>query len=276
MHLGPAGAAFETPPGSRPDEISWTRHHVAMPRANRVTLTRDGVALPPVDHLSNNGSLNVVMDRTLGGGPPEFPQSHSALGLLSNFVRLVDKSLREYDAARAELMLYVKPHEGSLQTSSYIRAVDHMENCVGATHRAVLNAQALRELGVGRGAPRLTELQLARLAHVRNAVEHSDEKLLGKQKFKNSPPFSSDEPYSLRLANTAMVIGGLVLTYKDLVSAMTKMYHGVEKIRGVPTGTPGPNFPNAVLRTTVPPRPVQGNVRASDYLKELSRLSVNH
>ncbi len=73
-----------------------------------------------------------------------------------------------------------------------------------------------------------------------------------------------------------MVIGGLVLTYKDLVSAMTKMYQAVEKIRGVSTGTPSPNFPNATLRTTVPPRAVEGNMRASDYLKELSRLSVNH
>jgi hypothetical protein len=247
-----------------------------MPRADRVTLNADGLRLPSVDHLSNNGSLNVVLDRTLGGGPTGFPQHRSALGLLSNFVRLVDKSLREYDAARAELALYVEPHAGTLRTSPYIRAVDHMENCVGAAHRSVLNAKALRELGLGRGAPRLTELQEARLGHVRNAIEHSDEKLLGKQRFKKSPAFSSDQPYSLRLANSAMVIGGLVLTYKDLASAMTKMYQAVEKIRGVATGTPGPNFPNAILRTTVPPRAVQGNMRSSDYLKELSRLSVNH
>ena len=104
-----------------------------MPRADRVTLNADGLHLPPVDHLSNNGSLNVVLDRTLGGGPPGFPQSRSALGLLSNFVRLVDKSLREYDAARAELIFYVEPHEGTLRTSPYIRAVDQMENCVGVT-----------------------------------------------------------------------------------------------------------------------------------------------
>ena len=247
-----------------------------MPRADRLSLNADGLHLPAVDHLSNNRSLNVVLDRTIGGGPTGFPQSRSALGLLSNFVRLVDKSLREYDAARAELMSYVEPHKGSLRTSPYIRAVDHMENCVGATHRSVLNARALRELGVGGGAPKLTARQEARLAHVRNAVEHSDEKLLGKQKFNNSPPFCSGEPYSLRLANTAMVIGGLVLSYKDLFSAMTKMYQTVEKVRRVPTGTPGPHFPNAMLRTTVPPRAVQGNIRASDYLKELSRLSVNH
>jgi hypothetical protein len=42
---------------------------------------------------------------------------------------------------------------------------------------------------------------------VRNAVEHFDENLLGKQKYKASPPFNKAEPLSLRLANTSMVIG---------------------------------------------------------------------
>ena len=127
-----------------------------------------------------------------------------------NFARLTDKALREYDAARAELMCFVEPHDG-LRTGHYLRAIDHLENCVSATHRAVLNARALQAHKVGRAGPRLTQLQEQRLAHLRNAVEHSDEKLLGKQKFKSSPPFDKADPYSLRLANTSMVIGQNVL-----------------------------------------------------------------
>jgi hypothetical protein len=46
-----------------------------------------------------------------------------------------------------------------------------------------------------------------------------------------------------------MVIGGNVLTYKELVSAVTKCHKTIEMIRGVATGTPGPAFPNARLRT---------------------------
>jgi hypothetical protein len=80
-----------------------------------------------------------------------------------------------------------------------------MENCVGAVHRAVLNAQALRANKIGRAGPRLTQRQEQRLAYLRNAIEHSDEKLLGKQKFKSGPPFDKADPYSLRLANTSMV-----------------------------------------------------------------------
>jgi hypothetical protein len=230
--------------------------------------------MPSVDHLSNMGSLNVMLDRVFGGGPP-LPPGHTAVGLLTNFVRLVDKSLREYDAARAELLLYGEPHEG-LPVSPYLRAIDHMENCISATHRSVLNANALRSLGVGRGAPKLTTRQEVLLTNMRHAVEHSDEKLLGRQKYKSSPPFAPGEPYSLRLASTSMVIGRNALTYRDLVSAMNKMHRAIEKIRRTPTGVPGPNFPNAILRTEVPGRAAVSSGRPSEYLREMARLSISH
>jgi hypothetical protein len=247
-----------------------------MPRADRLSLTAQGLAMPAVDHLSNKGTLNVLLDRTMSGLPAGLPPDRTMVGLFMNFSRLTDKALREYDAARAELLLYVSPHDG-LRTSPYLRAIDHMENCVSATHRAWLNARALRENKIGRAAPRLTLLQEERLAHLRNAIEHSDEKLLGKQKFKSSPPFDKIDPYSLRLANTCMVIGKNVLTYKELVSAMTKCYKTIEVIRRVPTGTPEPGFPNAKLRTD-PGNPVvrSGTLQPTDYLRELSRLVVTH
>jgi hypothetical protein len=113
------------------------------------------------------------------------------VGPFMNFSRLTDKALREYNAARAELLLYVAPPD-EFRIGPYLRAIDHMENCVSAIYRAVLNAQALRANKIGRAAPRLTQLQEQRLKGLRDAVEHSDEKLLGKQ----------------------------VLTYKELVSAM--------------------------------------------------------
>lgn len=246
-----------------------------MPRTDRVSLTPDALVIPAIDHLSNNGTLNVLLDRSLSGLPSGLPPDRTLIGLFTNFVRLTDKALREYDAARAELLAFVSSYPG-LRTSPYLRAIDHMENCVSATHRAVLHARALRENKVGRGAPVLTQRQEERLKFLRNAVEHSDEKLLGVQKYKSSPVFEKSDPFSLRLSNTSMVIGSHVLTYKELVSAMTKCHQTIEKIRGVPTGAPSPDFPNAKLRTSVEatPRPNQG--RPSDYLRELARLVVTH
>jgi hypothetical protein len=246
---------------------------LGMPRADRLSLNADGLKMPSVDHMSNRGSLNVVLDRTLSGLPAGLPKSAMLVGLFTNFVRLTDKALREYDAARAEMLHYVQPSE-RLHTGYYLRAIDHMENCVGATHRAVLNSQALRENKIGRSGPRLTDRQEKRLRDVRHAIEHSDEKLLGKPHGK-SPPFGSQEPYTIRLANSSIVIGGWFLTYWDLFWAMTKMYRTIEVIRGVSTGTPGPNFPHVRLRTEVPVTAPSG-WRPTDYLQELSRLAITH
>jgi hypothetical protein len=247
-----------------------------MPRADRISLTAQGLVMPSVDHLSNKGTLNFLLDRVFSGIPAGLPTDRAMVGLFMNFSRLTDKALREYDAARAELLLYVTLQDDLLRITPYLRAIDHMENCVSAAHRAVLNARALRAGMIGRAAPALTARQEQRLAYLRNAIEHSDEKLLGKQ-HGNSLAFDKLDPYSLRLANTSMVIGKNVLTYKELVSAMTKCHRSIEVIRGVPTGTPGPAFPNAQLRTD-PGIPVStpGGLRPTSYLQELNRLMITH
>lgn len=246
-----------------------------MPRPDRVTLN-DKLAMPPVDDLSNRGLSNVLVERLIKGVPTGLSADRSLVGLFVNFARLTDKALREYDAARAELLLMLEPHEQQLRVTPYTRAIDHMENCLSALHRAVLNAKALRAQGLGRGAPQLTERQFDRLNFVRNAVEHSDEKLL-RRAYRQSPAFAEDEPFALRLANTSLTIGRHTLTYGEIVSAMAKCHATIEKIRGVPTGTPSATFPNAKLRTdTGPKAPSTGTVHFSDYAREFTRLAATH
>jgi hypothetical protein len=89
------------------------RIQAAVPRADRVSLTFEGLAIPPVDHLSNKGTFNVLLDRIMSGLPSGLPPDRTMVGLFMNFSRLTDKTLREYDAARAELLLFVSPHVGS-------------------------------------------------------------------------------------------------------------------------------------------------------------------
>ena len=54
-----------------------------------------------------------------------------------------------------------------------LRAIGHLENCIDATYRAVLNGEALRNNKIGRGAPRLTDKQRECLKAVRDPIEHS-------------------------------------------------------------------------------------------------------
>jgi hypothetical protein len=111
------------------------RYPISMPRADRISLTAGGLAMPPVAHFSNKGTLNVLLDRAFSGIPAGLPPDRTMFGLFMNFSRLTDKALREYDAARAEMLLYISPHDGILRTSPYLRAIDHMENCVSAAPR---------------------------------------------------------------------------------------------------------------------------------------------
>lgn len=248
-----------------------------MPRADRLSLTPDGLEMPPVDHLSNKGMYNVVLDRHFAGFPAKVRGHRESVGLFVLLARLTDKALREYDAARAELLDHV-PLDGDLRIGPYLRAVDHMENCVGAAWRAALSAKALRERGIGRAAPRLTEGQHKRLTFFRNAFEHADERLPGTTKNRKIPQFAALDPYSIRLANTSMVIGSEVLNYKELVSAISKCHRTVEVIRGVPTGDPGSSFSNVKLRAVDPSHPKAGGpkFRFSDYFKQLARLGLSH
>jgi hypothetical protein len=149
-----------------------------MPRPDRISLTQAGLALPTVEHLSNRSLTNVLLDRALSGTPACLPPDRMLISLFINFMRLTDTALREYDAARAELPNFVAP-EDWLPTKFYLRAIDRRENCISALHRAVLNGRALRKNKIGRAGQRLTERQEHRLAYVRNAIEHSDEKVLG-------------------------------------------------------------------------------------------------
>lgn len=233
--------------------------------------------MPAVDHLSNKGSLNVVLDRNFAGLPAKLTQARELVVLFINFCRLTDKSPREYDAARAELLNHLSV-DHQLLIAPYLRAIDHMENCISAAHRAVLNAKALRARRIGGGAPRLTAPQEQRLAYFRNAVEHSDERVLGTMQNKKIQPFGRLEPFSIRLANTSVVIGNDALSYRELVGAMTKCHKTVEVVRGVPTGDPSPKFANAMLRTTDPSisAGATSGFRVSDYFKQLVRLQLTH
>jgi hypothetical protein len=50
---------------------------LAMPRADRLSLNADGFNMPSVDHMSNRGSLNVLLDRTFSGLPAGLPSSRA-------------------------------------------------------------------------------------------------------------------------------------------------------------------------------------------------------
>lgn len=127
------------------------------PRSEPFRPSLTAAVMPSVDHMFNQGMLNVLLDRAFTGLPPKLPCEFAEVGLFINLVRLIDKSLREYDAARFELMDYLSGRgtEGAgLRTSPYIRAIDHIENLISALARAINCIDRLRDVALVGMAPR--------------------------------------------------------------------------------------------------------------------------
>jgi len=240
--------------------------------------------MPSVDHMFNQGMLNLVLDRTLSGLPEKVPPNFAEVGLFTNLVRLTDKSLREYDAARFELTDYLdgwlaEPRMG-LRTSPYIRAIDHMENLVSALARGINCIDRLRARDVDRDGPKVPGALRVDVTRIRDMIEHTDDRLTKPSVKASRPALEQGQPFALRLENEFMVLGNWMVRYEDLVTVLSVLYESVASIRAAPAA--GLNHPQAATRTSVvyvgtpPPGWPQMSVTASDHLWEISRQSVSH
>lgn len=135
---------------------------VQLPTA-QVTFTDEAVAImldhrPPkqfdledLSSLFSSNMLSVLLSEALhvgSSGPLTFP----GVALWRNLVRLTDQGLREYEAARHELARWLATDNNMI--GPYFRAIDSLEQCIVATHRAMLMAEAIIDLRHGRGARR--------------------------------------------------------------------------------------------------------------------------
>jgi len=177
--------------------------------------------LPPLDALFSGNIRNVLLDG-LGHGAPG-PQCYPETAIWFSLVKLTDKAIREYEAARVELGAYV--NSPRTHVSPYFTAADHLENTVGAAHRALLHGQELRASGFGRAAPPATVGQLDRLRLLRNRIEHSDQRL-------RSGNIKEGSAFVLSATERSLHFGDVRLTYRDLSSCIRKAYRQVEAIRG--------------------------------------------
>jgi hypothetical protein len=128
------------------------------------------------------------------------PHTAPAIGLVANFIRLVDKSVREYCFAWDALEEFVQAHRARLEheelhgfptadpalgthtkLSPLFRVSDHLENCISAVKRAIETAWKIRRLQT---APHVGKDEISskaaeeRLTDFRDAFEHTADKTL--------------------------------------------------------------------------------------------------
>jgi hypothetical protein len=146
--------------------------------------------IPIESHMPELGNLDRLVDRLLFrvmmDGRERDKKEHS---IERNFVRLVDKAVREYEAARAALIMQIEdmrrlreaasrmPAEEVVLEGSSLPALgftDHFEDCITATNRLLKLLQSIKsaKVPVGREARRIIEAFSKDIPDLRNMVEH--------------------------------------------------------------------------------------------------------
>jgi hypothetical protein len=179
----------------------------------QVTFTDDAVAImlghrPPVLHVESSGPL-------------AFP----GVALWRNLVRLTDQGLREYETARHELANWLATDNNTI--SPYFRAIDSLEQCIVATHRAMLMAEAIIDRRNARGARRPPPVWKERVKLMRHAIEHTDDRLTGRR----NPPILAGDATMLRPLTKHMELGVDHLTYRELAGCLRSCYKTIETVR---------------------------------------------
>jgi hypothetical protein len=137
-------------------------------------------ALHPDVHDKSNLDLllNVVF-----GPRPEVLSVEPARRQFNNTIRLMDKTVIEYESAKDRCADWLRSLAGSGMPhfAAYYRAIDHMENCIGALHRTLLHLARIRQMPaafpVDRTAHRALRAAIGEINDLRDAIEHADERL---------------------------------------------------------------------------------------------------
>jgi len=200
------------------------------------TFTDDAVAImlghhPPkqfdledLSGLFSASMLSVLMAsffRIGYSGPLTFP----GIALWRNLVRLTDQGLREYETARRELARWLATDNNTI--GPYFLAIDSLEQCIVAAHRAMLMADAIIDGRHGRGARRPPPVWKERVKLMRHAIEHTDDRLTGRR----NPPISAGDAPMLRPLQKHVELGADHLAYRELAGCLRSCYRTIETVR---------------------------------------------
>jgi hypothetical protein len=136
--------------------------------------------------------------------------------IVAGYIRLVDKAIREYSAARRLLLEFLEAGN----VDDYHHAQDHFENCIITVHRAIGFLEILRRRNLKDGfgkalVPRARELEIlrenakAQIRQFRDATQHIVEDIASEAIAENIDP-------DVSLTEESMVLANEQIFYADL------------------------------------------------------------
>ena len=176
--------------------------------------------MPSLGHLTTGNAVWAAITATMGGfgvgGSP-------GRGLYTNLVRLTDKSIEEYEAARLALDAYVNaPTNQTRPIHELFRSFDHLENCIESLHRLGVHAKALRTAGEAIALSQLpSEKGRNLIRRARNAIQHADERVTD-----GLTGFGTNRAVGLIALSTRLQVGegGLYIRYDWLAGWVERYY----------------------------------------------------
>jgi hypothetical protein len=144
--------------------------------------------------------------------------------LARNALRLIDQSIREYQAANLDLRSFLQ--DGDI--GGFFRAQGNLEHCVVTMHRALSLLTALRRSGLAApdGSPliyRPRELEVLtdpvkrRIRELRDAIVHSDDRL-------QKEPFPIGQPKALNIGNSGIDFCDVAITWDELCRWLRQLH----------------------------------------------------
>jgi hypothetical protein len=204
---------------------------------NQAAVERLERDMPSLDHLE--GSLRSKRDLGKLLGLHAQP-SNRGRQIADGYVRLVEKAVLEYQAARAKNIAFIAD---GLVDDMY-RAQDHFESCIQSLHRAILYLERLRSMGYQREdggpfIPRPRDLEILRslakkaIQDMRDAAEHLDIDILNGK-------LSDNATVGIHLGWDKASLGTLQISYTDLARWIGQLHELAALLSRVHIVTGGP------------------------------------
>ena len=167
----------------------------------------------------------------------ESPTDESVSRLLTGYVMVTDKAIREYQAGREVLLAYSSSNN---QTLLMFDGVGRMETSINSAKRALRFLGRLStsksSLLIDRTLRRLSQNAEKTLTPIRDAIEHIDSDIMQTTKLRPG------EAHLLAIDHDGqyLEIGRHRMTFVSLANALTTLHQtGIGLLDSLPTGAPG-------------------------------------
>lgn len=188
--------------------------------------------MPDLSGLHRQNLLTALLAHVFNSaGPKEFKSRALYLG----FVRLVDKSLEDYELSRQSFNGYVAETDRR-NLSLLVRGCGHMENCVVSVQRTYRFADAMAKIAEFRSyfqsASALHPTARERVRRIRNASEHMDERVVNGN-------VKEGDFVNLWMGEDAIELDGQRVTYAELGDWLTELQGLAQRVarHDVPVAT---------------------------------------